>query len=100
MGGIFARARTAAQRPLVPNETTSPTRREAAEASQLLNTIETAAALNISKRGLQDLVAERKIGFIKINRSIRFHRDDIARFIEAHRCQPVGWKSASRGGAA
>ena len=78
------------------NETTSPTRREAAEASALLNTIETAAAMNISKRALQDLAYDRKIGFIKIGRSIRFDRADIARFIESHRCQPVGWKSANR----
>jgi excisionase family DNA binding protein len=84
----------------VTNETTSPTRREAAEASALLNTIETAAALNISKRGLQEQVADRKIGFIKIGRSIRFDRADIAKFIEAHRCQPVGWKSANREGSA
>ena len=82
------------------NETTSPTRREAAEASALLNTLETAAALNISKRGLQDLVAERKIGFVKWSRNIRFHRDDITKFIESHRCQPVGWKSANREGSA
>ncbi len=82
------------------NETTSPTRREAAEASALLNTIEAAAALNISKRGLQELKSDRKIGFIKFGRSIRFHRDDIAKFIESHRCQPIGWKSeANRGGA-
>jgi excisionase family DNA binding protein len=84
----------------VTNETTSPTRREAAEASALLNTIETAAAMNISKRGLQELVAGRKIGYIKIGRNIRFHRDDIAKFIEAHRCQPIGWKSANKGGNA
>jgi excisionase family DNA binding protein len=100
LGGIFARARTGTQRPLVTNETTSPTRREAAEASALLNTIETAAAMNISKRGLQELVAGRKIGYIKIGRNIRFHRDDIAKFIEAHRCQPIGWKSANKGGNA
>ena len=82
------------------NETTSTTRREAAEASALLNTIEAAAEINISKRGLQDLVADRKIGYIKFGRNIRFDRADIAKFIEAHRCQPVGWKSeANRGGA-
>ncbi len=81
------------------NETTSPTRREAAEASALLNTIEAAAELRVSKRGLQELVADRKIGFIKFGRNIRFDRADIAKFIESHRCQPVGWKSANRGGA-
>jgi hypothetical protein len=40
-------------------------------------------------------VAERKIGFIKIGRNIRFDRADIARFIEANRTLPVGWKSAA-----
>jgi excisionase family DNA binding protein len=81
-------------------ENVKTTRPGAAESTQLLKTIPAAAELGISKRGLQELVADRKIGFIKINRSIRFHRDDIAKFIEAHRCQPVGWKSANRGGAA
>ncbi len=100
MGGIFARARTAAQRPLVTNETTSTTRREAAETSTLLNTIEAAAEIRISKRALQELVADRKIGFIKFGRNIRFDRADIARFIESHRCQPIGWKSANKGGNA
>ncbi len=82
------------------NETTSTTRREAAEASALLNTIEAAAELRVSKRGLQELVADRRIGFIKFGRNIRFHREDIARFIESHRCQPVGWKNANKGGNA
>ncbi len=96
----MSRECTGAQRRSVTNETTSPTRREAAEASALLNTIEAAAEINISKRGLQDLVADRKIGYIKFGRNIRFDRADIAKFIESHRCQPVGWKSeANRGGA-
>jgi excisionase family DNA binding protein len=109
--GVILSRRTGPHLCLVTNETTPPTRREAAASTQLtpqeitqleklLNTVETAAALNISKRGLQEQVADRKIGYIKIGRNIRFHRDDIARFIESHRCQPVGWKSANREGSA
>jgi excisionase family DNA binding protein len=87
------------------------TRRDAAESipltpqeieqlEKLLNTPQTAAVLSISKRSLQELVAERKIGFIKFGRNIRFSRADIERFIESHRCQPVGWKSEANRRAA
>ena len=82
----------------MPNETITLTRRDAAEAPLLLNTIQTATELNISKRSLQELVADRKIGFIKFGRNIRFDRADIAAFIDSHRRQPVGWKAGgSRG---
>ncbi len=81
-------------------ENVKTTRTGAAESTQLLKTIPAAAELSISKRGLQELVANGKIGYIKIGRSLRFHRDDIAKFIEAHRCQPVGWKNANKGGNA
>jgi excisionase family DNA binding protein len=64
------------------------------QAHQLLKTLEAADVLKISKRSLQDLVAERKIGFCKFGRNIRFSSDDIERFIESHRCRPIGWKSA------
>lgn len=79
----------------MPITITQSTRKDAAESTSLLNTIEAAAEIQISKRGLQELVADRKIGFIKFGRNIRFDRSDIARFIEAHRCQPIGWKSAT-----
>jgi len=77
----------------------TPGQRWVAENSQLLTTIQTAAELNISKRSLQELVADRKIGFIKFGRNIRFDREDIDRFIESHRQRPVGWKMNSAGGA-
>ena len=82
-------------------QSTKQTRRDAAEASQeqgqgittkLLNTIETAHELGISKRSLQEHMAARKIGFCKFGRNIRFAREDISRFIESHRVLPVGWK--------
>jgi excisionase family DNA binding protein len=77
----------------------SVTRRDAAEASNLLLTTETAGRLNISKRGLQELVADRKIGFIKFGRNIRFSQADIDTFIESHRNRPIGWKANANRGA-
>jgi excisionase family DNA binding protein len=64
------------------------------QSNQLLKTIEAAEFLKISKRSLQELVAERKIGFCKFGRNIRFSSEDLERFIESHRCRPVGWKAA------
>lgn len=83
----------------MPTSTPQSTRTNAAEASDLLNTVQTAHKLNLAKRTLQQAVAERRIGFVKYGRSIRFTREDIARFIESNHCQPVGWKLASAGGA-
>jgi excisionase family DNA binding protein len=73
-------------------------RRDAAEASltQLLDTPETCAILNIGKRTLQERVAAREIGCIKIGRSIRFHMDDIHAFIERNRVKPIGWKGQAK----
>jgi len=65
-------------------------------AEPLLNTTEGAAALGVSKRTFQELIAARKIGFIKWGRNIRFARADIDAFIESHRILPVGWKGATR----
>ncbi len=73
------------------------TRRDAAEAPQsLLDTQQACRAINISKRTLQERVAAREIGHIKIGRSIRFHVDDIAQFIEQNRVKAIGWKGGAR----
>jgi len=61
----------------------------------LFNTPETAAKLGISKRSLQEHAANRRIGYIKIGRNIRFSQDDIDRFIESNRVKPAGWKGAA-----
>lgn len=79
--------------------TPPPTRRETAEVSQLhplLTTNEAAAALNQSRRTIQERCADGSLAFIKIGRSIRFHRDDIAAFIEKNRRKAVGWKGGIR----
>lgn len=65
-------------------------------AEPLLTTTEGAAALGVSKRTFQELVAERKIGFIKFGRNIRFARADLEKFIESHRSLPAGWKQGGK----
>jgi excisionase family DNA binding protein len=83
-----------------PRMTANPlhtTRRDAAEAPTLLDTKEAAARLGIGKRTLQERVAAREIGHVKIGRSVRFHPDDITAFIERNRFLAVGWKGGRRG---
>lgn len=74
-------------------------RRDAAEASQfrLLTSIEAAGVLSIGRRTLQEQVAAGKIGCIHIGRSVRFHPDDLAAFIERNRRKATGWKSSQGG---
>jgi excisionase family DNA binding protein len=58
----------------------------------LLTTSQAAAVLGVSKRTFQELIAQRKVAFIKWDRNIRFARADLEKFIESHRSLPVGWK--------
>jgi excisionase family DNA binding protein len=76
----------------------STTRHDAAEASshKLLDTSEAAKFLKMGKRTVQELVAARKLAFIKIGRAIRFDPADLRTFVNANRVQAVGWKK-SRG---
>jgi excisionase family DNA binding protein len=79
--------------------TAHETRRGTAEVSQshpLLNTDEAARDLKLGKRTLAQLIAERKIGFIKIGRSVRFSREDLDAFVERQRVKPQGWKGQAR----
>lgn len=81
------------------SHTTAPTRRDAAEASttdRLLDTMETARFLGMGKRTVQELVADRKLAFVKIGRSIRFAPADLAAFVEANRVKAAGWKGGAR----
>jgi excisionase family DNA binding protein len=74
-------------------------RRDAAEASKitpLFNTQEAAAVLGVGKRTLQELAATRKIAFIKIGRSVRFHTNDLIDFIESQKIKAQGWKGGMR----
>jgi len=69
---------------LTPSETPEPVK--------LLTTPEAAQRLGVSKRTIQELAAERKIGVIKFGRNVRFAVADLEKFIESHRSLPVGWK--------
>jgi excisionase family DNA binding protein len=74
-------------------------RRDAAEASKitpLFTTQEAAAVLGVGKRTLQELAAARKIAFVKIGRSVRFHTDDLIDFIESQKVKAQGWKGVAR----
>lgn len=60
--------------------------------TSLLTTPEAAQRLGVSKRTIQELAADRKIGFIKFGRNVRFAVADLDKFIESHRSLPIGWK--------
>jgi excisionase family DNA binding protein len=75
------------------------TRRDAAEASKIIplfTTQEAAAVLGVGKRTLQELATKRKIAFVKIGRSVRFHTDDLIDFIESQKIKAQGWKGVAR----
>lgn len=69
---------------------------ESTERVKLLTTPEAAVRLGVSKRTIQDLVSEGKIGSIKFNRNVRFAVSDLDKFIDSHRRLPIGWKIASK----
>jgi excisionase family DNA binding protein len=72
----------------------APVKRKAASEIpfSLLNTNQAAAVLGIGRRTLQELVAGREIGAIKIGKSIRFAQSDLEAFIERNRVKAIGWK--------
>jgi excisionase family DNA binding protein len=76
----------------------TPMRPAAAEAApfKLLDTNECAAALGIGRRTLQERVAACEIAVVKIGKSVRFHPDDIAAFVERNRRKARGWKGGAR----
>jgi excisionase family DNA binding protein len=61
-----------------------------------LKTTEAARALGLGKRTLAELIAERKITFLKIGRSVRFAPEDLDAFVERQRIKAQGWKGASK----
>lgn len=62
---------------------------------KLLNTEQAADRLAMGLRTLQERVAAREIGVIKIGKSVRFHPDDLNEFIERNRVKAIGWKGKS-----
>lgn len=76
-----------------------PTRRYATETPNsvpLLTIPQAAAFLNIGKRTLQSLAAERKLAQIKIGRCTRFDHSDLLAFIEGRKNKAQGWKGGSK----
>ena len=80
---------------MVKHEDYKETRGGAAEASSmapLINTGEAAGLLGIGKRTVQELMAARKLPYLRIGRSVRFRMEDITAFIEGQMVQRKGWK--------
>ena len=65
---------------------------EAPKIARLLTTNEAAGLLGIGKRTLQVLMAERKIPYLRIGRSVRLRTEDIEAFIESRLLKQQGWK--------
>ena len=57
---------------------------------QLLTLDETAQRLCTSTRFVRRLVAERRLGYTKIGKFVRFDRADVEDFIRRGRIDPVG----------
>ena len=55
----------------------------------LMTIDEAAEFLSISARHVRRLVAERRIGFHRLGRCVRFSRDDLNDYIETSRVVPI-----------
>ena len=58
-------------------------------ASVLMSAQEAAKYLGLCYRTMQNLIYERKIGFVRINRHYKFRQEDLDRFIEKNYIKPV-----------
>ena len=56
---------------------------------QLLTIEEAADVLGMSARHVRRLVAERRIAFHKLGRSVRIAQADLAAYVEATRVEPI-----------
>ena len=65
------------------------TTHQGGRADALLTIPEAAARLGTPARFVRRLVAERRIGFTKLGRYVRFSSDDIEAFIAAGRVEPI-----------
>lgn len=52
---------------------------------RLLTTAEVAERLNVGERYIRRLVAERRIGYLKLGAKVRFTRDDVEAFVSSSR---------------
>jgi excisionase family DNA binding protein len=54
---------------------------------KLLTLTEVAERLNTTPRHVRRLVFERRIAYRKLGRYVRFHPDDVAEYVAAHRVE-------------
>jgi excisionase family DNA binding protein len=69
---------------------------------RLLTLAEVAERLNTTPRHVRRLVFERRIAYRKLGRYVRFHPDDVAEYIAAHRVEaarPAAGRLRAVGGA-
>jgi excisionase family DNA binding protein len=64
---------------------------------EMLTIEEAAARLKMSVRYLRRAVAERRIAFHRLGRSIRFDPTDLAEFVQSGRVEPMTAESVWRG---
>ena len=57
------------------------------EMDRLLTLAEVAERLNTTPRHVRRLVFERRIAYRKLGRYVRFHPDDVAEYVAAHRVE-------------
>jgi excisionase family DNA binding protein len=69
--------------------TTSPSAPVPVLPAELLTIEEAAERLKMSVRYLRRAVAERRIAFHRLGRSIRFNPADLAAFVDASRVEPM-----------
>jgi excisionase family DNA binding protein len=50
----------------------------------LLTEEEAARLLGVKSRLMRDLRGQKRIGFVRVGRLVRYRREDVERFIEAH----------------
>jgi excisionase family DNA binding protein len=68
---------------------------------KLLTLAEVAERLNTTPRHVRRLVFERRIAYRKLGRYVRFHPDDVAEYVAAHRVEvarPVSGRLRAVGG--
>jgi excisionase family DNA binding protein len=62
---------------------------------RLLTLVEVAERLNTTPRHVRRLVFERRIAYRKLGRYVRFHPDDVAEYVAAHRVE-AAWPAGGR----
>jgi excisionase family DNA binding protein len=64
---------------------------------RLLTLGEVAERLNTTPRHVRRLVFERRIAYRKLGRYVRFHPDDVAEYVAAHRIEPASGAQVGAG---